>query len=306
MKKVDLYICSKPLQYLNICGIPSKNTNYKILIICDAFYKSSEFSENIRKFENQWNKVILVKGYNWFFYVLKYNVENLYYGLDSTIVGLAFFIKHFNFFLYEEGAGSYRKLHIQTKYRIIADLFGTGYVMGTSKYLKGIYVYYPDYYQKKINPLCPVLKFEMPYRSMIKKYSKQFLRLYNYDITNEEFLAIKDSKILLYITDWNIQKSTIEMMIQNISKFDYLFIKPHPHIKVETLPNISGIQLLYTTIIVEVIIDIWLQNGNSVTVYHQDSTAVTPFGNDIISVNVNESSNPEYRKILEDLTSLAN
>ena len=49
MKKVDIYICSKPLQYLNICGIPAANDNPKVLIICDAFYKAYDFAENIRK-----------------------------------------------------------------------------------------------------------------------------------------------------------------------------------------------------------------------------------------------------------------
>ena len=130
--------------------------------------------------------------------------------------------------------------------------------------------------------------------------------LYNFDLDKESFLRITNSKILLYITDWDFQTSTINKMVQHKSEYDYLFIKPHPHIKIENLPVISGIDILYTTVLVEIIIDQWLQGGNVITIYHQDSTAIIPFGNEIISINVNENSDPDYSRILEDLISLAN
>ena len=43
MKSVDIFICTKPLQYINLCNIPTDESNSKILIIIDAFYKESEF-----------------------------------------------------------------------------------------------------------------------------------------------------------------------------------------------------------------------------------------------------------------------
>ena len=52
MKSVDIFICTKPLQYINLCNIPTDESNSKILIIIDAFYKASEFSKYIAKKSN--------------------------------------------------------------------------------------------------------------------------------------------------------------------------------------------------------------------------------------------------------------
>ena len=64
-------------------------------------------------------------------------------------------------------------------------------------------------------------------------------------------------------------------------------------------------EVLYTNLIVEIIIDTWLKNNNRVTVLHQDSTAVTPFVNEIKSINVSETPHCEYREIIENLTRLS-
>lgn len=314
MKSVDIFICTKPLQYINLCNIPTDESNSKILIIIDAFYKASEFSKYIENNEHQWSKVIFLKRintfykifrYRWLFFVLFYNVDKLYYSLDSTVIGLLHFIKRFKFFLYEEGAGTYRKQRIQNKYKAIAKMFGTSEIMGFSKYIKGAFVYYPDYYKSQIAPSCPISRFTLSYRETIRQMAKKFLCLYDLDSQNEEFLKMKDSTILLYITDWEIQHSTISQMENLRNEYDYLFIKPHPHIRIKNMPNILGVEVLYTNLIVEIIIDTWLKNNNRVTVLHQDSTAVTPFGNEIKSINVSETPHCEYREIIENLTRLS-
>ena len=301
-EKVDIYICSKPLQYLNICNIPNCSTNKKILIVQNAFYKAAEFSNNIRLTEKQWDKVYIVNGYNWFFYVLRYRVENLYFGLDTTIVGIVHFIKRFNFFLYEEGAGIYRQLQIQSKYKAIAGIIGTNTVMGRSNYISKIYVYYPDYYKTQVLPSCQVLPFKHSCREIIKEYANKFMRLCGVYINKEFYLNIKNSNILLYITDWEYQASTIKMMEDHKKDFDFLFIKPHPHIKSENMPKIDGVNVIYTNLVVEMIIEIWLQNNNSITVYHQDSTAITPFGDEIKSINTN---NTKYSRVIEHIKQLS-
>lgn len=206
MKSVDIFICTKPLQYINLCNIPTDESNSKILIIIDAFYKASEFSKYIENNEHQWSKVIFLKRintfykifrYRWLFFVLFYNVDKLYYSLDSTVIGLLHFIKRFKFFLYEEGAGTYRKQRIQNKYKAIAKMFGTSEIMGSSKYIKGAFVYYPDYYKSQIAPSCPISRFTLSYRETIRQMAKKFLCLYDLDSQNEEFLKMKDSTILL-------------------------------------------------------------------------------------------------------------
>lgn len=303
MSKVDIYICSKPLQYLNICNIPSSGNNKKILIVCDAFYKALEFTDSIREFDKQWDRVILVKGWNWVFHVLRFRVDKLYWGLDTTIIGAVHFIKRFKFFMYEEGAGTYKQLRIQNRHKLFARLFGTGEIMGKSKYLQAIYVYYPEYYVSRINPSCPVLGFTLSNREIIKQNVNNYLRFYGFDKNNDPFLGIKNSNILLYITDWEFQISTIEHMREQKGNFDYLFIKPHPHIKTENIPVINGIDVIYTNIVVEMILQIWLEGNNKITVFHQDSTAIIPFGKEIHAVNVSQAANEEYHQIIEDLVS---
>lgn len=320
MKKVNIFICSKPLQYLNICNIPVTDSNKKILVICDAFNKALDFTDNIRKYEKQWDEVILAHRRSWVFTVLRYRVDKLFWGLDTTLVGVLHFIKRFKFYLYEEGAGMYRHLEIRDKFKLLTRIIGTGKFMGTSTYLYEIFVYYPDFYISQINPTCQVSSFNLPYRQMIKQNIDKFLKLYGFNINEEPFLNIKNSKILLYLTDWEYQESTIEKMKQMRSNYDYLFIKPHPHIRQESIPDIKGIDILNTTLVVEIIIHIWLDNNNSITVFHQNSTAITPFGNEINSINVNElskfkntkstinvseSSENEYREIIEKLTILS-
>ena len=310
MSKVDIYICSKPLQYLNICNIPSLDgNNKKILIICNTFYKASIFADNIREYEKQWDKVVLVSGRNWAFHVIRYRVEKLFLGIDSTLVGVLHFVKRFKFYLYEEGAGIYNSnsnfLRIQDKYLLLARILGTGEIMGKSHYLQGIFVYYPDYYISRIHPSCPVFSFVYSYRAMIKQKVRSFLSLYNLDVNNEPFFNIYNSKILLYITDWEFDLSIINRMEEEKDNYDYLFIKPHPHILKESIPIVKGINVLYTSLIVEIIIHIWLERGNKVTVYHQDSTAIIPFGNEINSINLNESIDSEYHQIIEELKKLS-
>ena len=70
MKSVDIFICTKPLQYINLCNIPTDESNSKILIIIDAFYKASEFSKYIENNEHQWSKVIFLKRINTFYKIL--------------------------------------------------------------------------------------------------------------------------------------------------------------------------------------------------------------------------------------------
>ena len=305
MKKVDIYICSKPLQYFNICNIPKTGGNKQVLVICDVFYRALDFADNVRKYDKHWDEVLFETNRGWIKSVLKYKVDRLYFGIDSTIVGALHFVKRSKFFLYEEGAGCYRQLRIQNKYKWLAKLFGTGEVMGRSKYLQGVFVYYPSYYLSQIKPQCPALNFTYSYRENIQKNAKHYLQLCNIDIKEVPYLSIKDSKILLYITDWDYQISTIMRMEEEQKKYDYLFLKPHPHIKAENMPKKKGIEVLYTNIVVEVIIQIWLEQNNQVTVYHQDSTAITPFGKEIDSINVSESPDPVYHEIIETLKLLS-
>lgn len=304
MGKVDFYICSKPLQYLNICNIPMEDSNKKILIVCDAFSHAHEFAENIRRHDKKWDNVIFVKGYNWVYYLLLSNVDKMYWGLDSTIVGLLHMIKKFKSFLYEEGAGTYRQLKVQSKYSFLNKITGTGVIMGRSRYLESIFVYHPDYYIDQIHPFCKVIPFKYPYREIIRIKTQSFLQLYGLRIETTPFLNVYNSSILLYITDWEYQKSTMDMMSMQLDNYDCLFIKPHPHIKVIDLPPIKGVEVIQSSIVVEIIISIWLENHNRVTVYHQDSTAIIPFKNEITAINVNENSSNEYRKIIEDLINM--
>ena len=302
--KIDLYICSKPLQYLNICNIPCSESvqQKKFLLVYGVFYDSVNFTNNIRKYDSRWDRVIFCSSNKWFLYVIRYRVNNLFYSVDSTLVGLLHFIKRFNFYLYEEGAGTYTQLKIKKRNRWLAAILGTGIVMGTSKYLKGIFVYHPEYYCEQIHPQCKVFKFKSAFRQIIKEQSNLFLKISQ--STFPKNIQVSNSKILLYLTDWDYQITVIERMLKLKKKFDFLFIKPHPQRKKEDMPRFDGIDIIYTSMMVEFLLQFWICNGNEITVMHHNSTAIIPFGGEIQSINLDEKTNESYDCVLRRLTEL--
>lgn len=303
--KIDLYYCSKPLQYLNLCNIPDlrSKAKQKYLLIYGSFYGAEEFAGYIGKYDKRWDKVILCESRTWFFNLLHIRVNNFFSPIDSSFYGILHFFFRFRFYLYEEGAGTYRKLYIQKKYRWASKIFGTGIEMGHSKYLRGIIVYHPQFYIDQISPNCHVFKFENSYKGIIRKESNLLFKVYEYNLLQN--VKVSGKKILLYITDWDYDDKIVNVMLSMKKEFDVSFIKPHPHRKKEDLPKIEDIIPIYSSIVVEALLQFWIDNHNEITVLHQGSTAVIPFGNDIVSINMNNAPIAfEYNRIIQKLTEL--
>lgn len=305
--KVDLYYCSKPLQYVNLCNIPDVVTNpsnKKILLVYNAFMGAEQFVDNVRIYDKRWDKVILCNSRLWFCNLLRLRVENMFSPLDSTLYGFLHFIFRFNFYLYEEGAGTYNKLFINKKYHLLSKILGIGRQMGHSTYLKGVIVYQPGFYIQQIRPTCKVLKFNLTNREIIERESNLLFKIYENTLSNN--IKVRNKKILLYITDWDYDDEIIKKMISISRQYDILFIKPHPHRKKEDLPTINNVIPIYSSILIEVLLQYWLDNNNNVTVFHQSSTAIIPFSGLIDTHDMNiKDEQTQYQKLVKKLCDLS-
>ena len=276
------------------------SSNKKILLVYNAFMGADRFAHYMRKYDKRWDKVILCNSRWWFINLLFLNVENLFSPIDSSFYGMLHFIFRFNLYLYEEGAGTYNKLYINKRFHLASKLFGTGLQMGHSKYLKGVIVYQPEFYKEQIHPTCKVLKFQHTNSEIIKRESKLLFKVYANTLA--ENIKVKGKKILLYITDWDYDDEIIKKMVIMNPQYDISFIKPHPHRKREDLPYVENVEPIYSSILVEVLLQYWLDNGNTITVFHQSSTAIIPFAGLITAYDMSRKEEQKnYKSIIKKL-----
>ena len=300
-KKIDLFVCTKPLQYLNVLNIPlSDNGNMKILAIVQSFYKSAEFSENVCRVDSHWDKVIPFDTvYRVFWFILWHRVRNLYISSDNgTAIGVLYHLKHFNLYMVEEGAATYLDIYMKkSKIRTVLDkCLGVSACWGHSVFLKGVYVYYPKLYKIKKNVSYDVLPFVCSFMETIRSKSDFFLKISSSD--DLSFLQVKDSKILVYVTDWEINEDVKSRMVEEMGNYDKVYIKPHPHIKSDTITNPEGIELIRTNLMMEFVFCKWLDNNNKITVYHEGSSAIFYYNSQFESVDFSPNKDSEYNRFV--------
>lgn len=288
---MDIYVCSKPLQYFNIRNIPHLETfsKHRTLIILGSFYDSKKFAINIRKYDRIWDKVIYVTNHKeLYLYLFMHHINNLIVEQDDcTIIGILYFFKRCYIYIFEEGFGSYRRDRIKQKKRYqrwIDQYFGVGKMVGFSKYLKGQVLYYPDLYRKRFPDYQKSLyTFIYPFKKALEKNISLFEKLSGEGL--EEILSLSNKRILIYITNWSVDQNIIEQMEEKKCDFDYIFVKLHPHIQKSELILPSFIQIIESNILVEFMLLKWKQNNNKVTIYHCSSTSVLYFMHDLLTID---------------------
>src|ERR1700760_893611 len=107
---IDLFICTKPMQWLNIQNIPAfvNGDSKKILIIVANFPNVERFAENIRKYANGWNQVIVkesrlkaaLEG-------IKIHPSRVFADYDEGYVGSIYALVPGKLYVYDEGIGTY-------------------------------------------------------------------------------------------------------------------------------------------------------------------------------------------------------
>ena len=289
-----IYICSKPLQYFNVRNIGPKNASAKrILIILDHFRDSNNFYEQVKKYDDTWSQILYFK--NLFYldlYLFFHPADVLFVEVDASFVyGMFYRLSIFKrMYMFEEGFGSYRRDrfdHSRGLKRLINKMTGVGDHIGFSKFLTGQFLYLPGLYKQQFPGYSKeLMSFNKPFVERLREELPLFLNL---STGYEEFLAIKNQSVCIYLTNHQINKGILLDLDKQKANFDRVYVKLHPHItQTEDLCK-YGLEIVQSNIMVEFLMLILLDNGNKLTVYHENSTSVIWFQDCIVDKNMGQS-----------------
>lgn len=281
---MDIYLCTKPLQYFNVLNLPydHRNTPRKLFWIPN-FIGSDTFIENIRNYDKTWKDVVVVKNIRRFYvFLLLHRCQSVYTAYESsTIFGLIRFLRRFEVFVFEEGASAYLKVNKKRNMiqKLLDHFLGVGDYFGGSKYVSRQYLYYSVLLNKRY-PECttPISEYSLSFRDALINRLDYFFLLSESDCTY--YKSIKGKKILIYITDWVVRKEVLRYVSEVKSQYDIVFFKPHPKILLQQYPDtIPGIITINSNVMVEMIFQLLLNNHNQLTIWHHSSNAVLYFLN---------------------------
>lgn len=290
-KKIDVYCISKPLQFFNVKNMPFVKGagNYRVLVVDCQFKDAEIFAENVKKNDSSWDEVRSVSGKNQLFSLLmKMRVNYLFTENDASFKVFIYMLlgralgRVKRLYVFEEGIGSYSDRLFGTIKGSLYDYVGIGSHYGTSCFCDGLYLNLPDLYNEKYHSQIAV-PLELPFIEAIKKYYVLFSNCFD---ALPSYLDIKNSRILLYVTSWEINKEVLNKIDEVRHDYDLIVIKPHPHIKGSLWHN-SEYKILETSNLVEMILIKLLEQKNKITVFHESSTSVVYFENVINCVNFN-------------------
>ena len=170
--------------------------------------------------------------------------------------------------------------------KIINKLTGVGDHIGFSKFLTGQFLYLPDLYRSQFPGYSKSLKsFQKPFVKRLREELPLFL---NFSTGYEEFLSIKNRSVGIYLTNHQINVDILKALDKEKNDFDYVYVKLHPHIKKTEDLYQYGLKIVQSNIMVEFLILILLDNGNKLSVFHENSTSVIWFQDRIINKNMGQ------------------
>lgn len=289
----DIYVCSKPLQYFNL-----RNCNYKsdsarkILVFIGKFVDAKSFFAQVKDNDDTWDDVLYFDDlFHWDLYLFTHPVNTLFVECDASFIyGLYSMLRRFKrMYMFEEGFGSYRRDRFDDSKglkKMINKLTGVGNHIGFSDFLTGQYLYLPDLYKLQFPGYSKALiPFEKKFVERLKEELPLFLR---FSVGYEEFLSIKGKAVAIYLTSHRINDNILKVLDEDKAKFDLVYIKLHPHItKSEDLCQ-DGLKVVQSNLMVEFLILMLLDNGNKLSIYHENSTSVIWFQNQVINKNMGQ------------------
>lgn len=289
----DAYICSKPLQYFNVRNIENDSaSSRKVLIILGYFRDAELFYRQVKKLDDTWDDIIYFKDlFHLDLYLFFHPVNTLFVEVDASFVyGIFFKLSRFKrMYMFEEGFGSYRRDRFDDSTglkKTINKLTGVGDHIGFSDFLTGQYLYLPDLYRLQFPGYSKILKsFHKPF---VQRLREEFPLFLNFSTGYEELLSIKNKSIGIYLTNHRINKEILQALDNEREHFDYVYVKLHPHIKETVDLHPYGIQIMRSNMMVEFLILMLLDNGNKLSVFHENSTSVIWFQNSIVNKNMGQ------------------
>lgn len=286
----DIYICSKPLQYFNVRNMDSLSVPARrILVFLGTFIDAEAFVRKVRAYDTSWNDILYFENYFQLDRYLFFHPANrLFVECDASFMyGIFSKLGRFReMYMFEEGFGSYRRDRFDQSTGLKAWInrrTGVGRHIGFSSFLSGQYLYLPDLYRRQFPGYTKELRpFSKPFLVRLSEELPLFLK---YSTGYEDLLHIKGKRIGIYLTNHKINASILEALEKERDKFDYLYVKPHPHIRVENESSLHGLRVIRTNLMVEFVLSLLLDNGNQLTVYHENSTSVIWFQNHVVCKN---------------------
>jgi hypothetical protein len=246
--KLDAFVVTKPLQYINVLNINNSNSNGKILLLIDVFHNASSFFEEVNNSSKYWNKCYffpnMQEAFNWLI-ANKDLIESLYIDSDINNRKQFFKLRNLNIVVYEEGVGTYRKRQYKPTKKLLGNLYllclsimGYKNRRGGNKYTKKIIVYFPEFYKSYISERKKAIEsFNIPFNDHIK--SSRVLEIFDFDINSSDYL---NKTVALYLPGWDINKEGVNIL--NQLNCERRIIKQHPHPNPKTELNLLDFDLV--------------------------------------------------------------
>ncbi len=293
----NLYICTKPYQYINCLNLLI-NT-YKEpsdILIYGIFNDSFKFYKRLQTNNGYWDKIYYCTNYKELPKLkVDFNVYNkIFLDYWRHRINLLTLLKS-STWLYEEGIGNYshqKSLNLIKKYiRICLDILGirSSKYIGLSIFHKGVYLYYPQLLENKVNKkmyLKKLYQFNKKYIDHLRDIKTHIYKLFNFNPLKLNLPENKSVKIL--IGDWDTDLNTAKKILKgNPGNATINYFKPHPHIKnIKPIYHHTNVNLLINAIPVEYFLLELIERNNVITVYHFNSTAVLHFYNKIKNLKI--------------------
>jgi hypothetical protein len=233
LEKIDAFVVTKPLQYINVLNIEA--INKKVLLLVDLFINADIIFKKIEKSNTYWDELYFFHNMDETFTWLiknKNKFNTLYIDSDINRKNEFFLLRKLNISIYEEGIGTYQKDHYKPRRKVLGNIYllllrlvGHKNRRGGNKYTKNIIVYFPEFYKEYVKDN----------KKYIRCFSKPFLIHINEcrDVEvfeNEiDFSDYIDKTVAIYISDWGMDEEAIKIL-DEIS-CEKKIIKPHPHQK---------------------------------------------------------------------------
>lgn len=233
LDKMDAFVVTKPLQYINVLNIESKNK--KVLLLIDLFINAETIFKKIEKSSSYWEELYFFKNMDdaltWIIKNKK-NFTTLYIDSDINRKNEFFLLRKLKISVYEEGLGTYQKDHYKPRRKFLGNIYlmllrflGHKNRRGGNKYTKNIIVYFPEFYKEYFKENKKnIMGFRKPFLRHIAECKD--VEVFDNKIDLSEYI---DKTVAIYISDWEIDEEAIKIL-NNIS-CEKRIIKPHPHQK---------------------------------------------------------------------------
>lgn len=307
----NVFICSKPLQFLNIKNIVNNERyNNKLLIIIDNFKSAKTFKDKILIEDKSWDNIRFFKSRRAaYLYLIFVKIDSLFLDFDAGFDYFFLnFIRYNNFIVYEEGYGTYNPNYSTINNSnfiksLLIKKLGSKKSLGESKLTKEIYVYKSVIY-KKLKPQSTkkIHSFKKSFENNLLENKELFEKIYS---PFNELENLSNKNISIYLTSWEINTSILKKMREQIEPQDYIFIKPHPNIRNINNHYLKSFTVIEDSIPIEFILILLLENNNRITIYHECSSSLIYLlkYKNLVSLNmVHNKSSSTYLdyKLVED------